>query len=170
MTDRPSAIISDANVLIDYISVERTLVLRLVSEHLFPIKLPRPILNEVDQLTQDQAEALGMEIVEATYEQLMEASVLGGALSHEDKLCFAIARDNSWAIWTSDKPLHTKCKSENIPVYWGLQLMLELCQIGKLDLDYAQESAQAIEQVNERITAEVLSNFLKRLSNTKPKD
>lgn len=42
MTDHPAAIISDANVLIDYISVERTLVLRLVSEHLFPIKRPRP--------------------------------------------------------------------------------------------------------------------------------
>ena len=64
MTDRPAAVISDANVLIDYISVERTKVLRLVSEHLFPIKLPRSILNEVDQLTQDQAEALGTRIKE----------------------------------------------------------------------------------------------------------
>ena len=48
MTTRPAAVISDANVLIDYISPERTLALRLVSEHLFPIKLPRFILNEVD--------------------------------------------------------------------------------------------------------------------------
>ena len=66
MTDRPAAVISDANVLIDYISVERTMVLRLVSEHLFPIKLPRSILAEVAQLDQDQAEALGMKIVEET--------------------------------------------------------------------------------------------------------
>ena len=57
MTNHPAAVISDANVLIDYIKVERTKVLRLVSEHLFPIKLPRSILAEVDQLTQDQAEA-----------------------------------------------------------------------------------------------------------------
>ena len=57
MTDQPAAVISAANVLIDYISVERTLVLRLVSQHLFPIKVPRSILNEVDQLSQDQAEA-----------------------------------------------------------------------------------------------------------------
>ena len=133
MTARPAAVISDANVLIDYIKVERTKVLRLVTEHLFPIKLPRSILDEVDQLTEDQAEALGMEIVDETIDQLKEAAIRGGALSHVDKLCVAIARDNGWAIWTSDKPLHTKCKTEGIPVYWGLQLMLELCQAGKLD-------------------------------------
>lgn len=159
MTDRPAAVISDANVLIDYISVERTLVLRLVSEHLFPIKLPRSILNEVDQLTQGQAEALDMEIVEETIDQLKEAALRGGALSHTDKLCFAIARDNQWAIWTSDKPLHKKCKTEGIPVYWGLQLMLELCRVGKLDTEYALETAQKIEQVNERIPPTVFHSF-----------
>lgn len=116
MTDRPAAVISDANVLIDYISVDRTLVLRLVSEHLFPIKLPRCILNEVDQLTEDQAEALGLEVIEESIDQIKEASVRGGSLSREDKLCYAIARDNQWAIWTSDKPLHQKCTADNIPV------------------------------------------------------
>ena len=164
MTNRPAAVISDANVLIDYISVERTLVLRLVSEHLFPIKLPRSILNEVDQLTQDQAEALGMEIVEETIDQIKEAAVRGGALSHVDKLCFAIARDNQWAIWTSDKPLHKKCKAEDIPVYWGLQLMLELCKSDKLDPTYALETAQKIEQVNKRISKEVVSQFINKLN------
>ena len=133
MTDRPAAVISDANVLIDYIKVERTKVLRLVTEHLFPIQLPRSILNEVDHLTEDHAEALGMEIVEETIDQLKKAAVRSGALSYVDKLCFAIARDNEWAVWTSDKPLHTKCKTEGIPVYWGLQLMLELCQAEELD-------------------------------------
>ena len=163
MTDRPAAVISDANVLIDYISVERTMVLRLVSEHLFPIKLPRSILNEVDQLTQDQAEALGMEIIEETIDQIREAAVRGGALSHADKLCFAIARDNHWAIWTSDKPLHKKCKAQGISVYWGLQLMLELCRIDKLDPTDALEAAQKIEQVNERISEGVLTEFINKL-------
>jgi len=163
MTDRPAAVISDANVLIDYISVERTLVLRLVSEHLFPIKLPRSILAEVDQLTQDQAEALGMEIIEETIDQIKEAAARGGALSHVDKLCFAIARDNQWAIWTSDKPLHKQCTSQSIPVYWGLQLMLDLCQAEKLDPEYALEAAQEIEKVNERISKEVVSEFRERL-------
>ncbi|MCF7816914.1 MAG: hypothetical protein K9M54_03430 [Kiritimatiellales bacterium] len=164
MTDRPAAVISDANVLIDYIKVERTLVLRLVSEHLFPIKLPRSVLDEVDQLSQDQAEALGMEIVDETLGQLREAAVRGGPLSLVDKLCFAIARDNGWAVWSSDKPLHAKCKTDGIPVYWGLQLMLELCQAGKLDPDYAMETAKAIEQVNERITEEIFVAFKKKLS------
>jgi rRNA-processing protein FCF1 len=168
MTARPAVVISDANGLIDYISVERTLVLRLVSEHLFPIKLPRSILEEVDQLTQDQAEALGMEIVEETIDQLREASVRGGALSHEDKLCFAFARDNNWAIWTSDKPLHTKCNTDGIPVYWGLQLMLDLCQVDKLDPSYALDAAKAIEQMNERITIDLLLRFQDKLSQFPP--
>ena len=164
MTDRPAAVISDANILIDYIKVERTLVLRLVSEHLFPIKLPRPILDEVDQLTQDQAEALGMEIIEETIDQLKEAAVRGGALSHVDKLCFAIARDNQWGIWTSDKPLHAKCKTSGIPVFWGFQLMIELCQIGKLDPAYAIEAAKAIEEMNERIRSQIVSAFISKIN------
>ena len=159
MSDRPAAEISDANVLIDFIKVERTLVLRLVSEHLFPIKIPRAILDEVDQLTEDQAVALGMEIIEETFEQLKEAAERGGPLSHVDKLCFAIARNTQWAVWISDKPLHKKCKAECIPVYWGLQLMIDLCQEGKLDPEYALEVAKAIDQVNERITEEVESDF-----------
>lgn len=83
----------DANVLIDYIQVEETKVLRLVTEHLFPIKLPREILHEVNGLTQDRAEALGMEIIEPTFDKMRETASRGGALWQVDKLCFAIARD-----------------------------------------------------------------------------
>jgi rRNA-processing protein FCF1 len=158
---RPAAVISDACVLIDYINVEQTRVLRLVTDHLFPIKLPRLILDEVNSLTEDQAEALGMEIIEATFDQLKEAAARGGPLSKEDKLCFAIARDNDWAIWTSDKPLHTQCKKEGVPVYWGLQLMLDLCAEGKLDPDSALETAQQISAVNERISDRVIEQFTK---------
>lgn len=163
MTVRPAAVISDACVLIDYIKVEQTKILRLVTDHLFPIKLPRIILDEVDDLTQDQAEALGMEIIEATFSQLQEAAVRGGGLSKADKLCFAIARDNGWGIWTSDKPLHTKCTTEGLPVYWGLEIMLNLCRKGKLAPDIALKTAQKISEVNERITPAVLAKFEKRL-------
>ncbi len=74
ITGCSAAVISDANVLIDYISVERTKVLRLVTEYLFPIKFPRSILNEVNQLTEDKAEALGMTIIDGTIDQLKEAA------------------------------------------------------------------------------------------------
>jgi rRNA-processing protein FCF1 len=164
MTDRPAAVISDANVLIDYIQVEQTKILRLVTDHLFPIKLPRPILDEVKDLTQDQAEALGLEIIEASFDQLKEAAARGGALSKEDKLCFAIARDNNWAVWTSDKPLHTQCTTEGIPTYWGLQLMLDLCAAGKLDPDSALQTAQKISDVNERISAKIIEKFTQHLA------
>jgi rRNA-processing protein FCF1 len=163
MTDRPAAVISDANVLIDYINVEQTKVLRLVTDHLFPIKLPRPILDEVKGLSQDQAEALGMEIIEATFSQLKKAATRGGSLSTADKLCFAIARDNGWGIWTSDKPLHTQCETADIPAYWGLEIMLDLCAEGKLNPDTALETAQQISEVNERITSIVLENFKNRI-------
>jgi rRNA-processing protein FCF1 len=164
MTDRPAAVISDANVLIDYIRVEQTKILRLVTDHLFPIKLPRPILDEVKDFTEDQAEALGMEIIEATFDQLKEAAVRGGALSKEDKLCFAIARENGWAVWTSDKPLHTQCKAQGVTAYWGLQLMLELCKTGELDPDSALQTAQKISDVNERISAKIIEKFTQHLA------
>ena len=163
MTELPAAVISDANVLIDYITVEETKVLRLVTEHLFPVKLPLDILQEVNDFTQDQAEALGMEIIDATLAQLQEAAVRGGALSGPDKLCFAIARDNGWGIWTSDKPLHKRCAAEGVPAYWGLQLMLDLCKAGKLDSDYAFKTAQKIGKVNKRISEKIISQFTKNL-------
>ena len=163
MTNRPAAVISDANVLIDYINVEQTKILRLATDHLFPIKLPRSILDEVDQLTEDRAEALGMEIIEATFSQLKEAAARGGGLSKADKLCFAIARDNGWAVWTSDKPLHTKCKEKGIPAYRELELMLDLCAAGKLDPAVALQTAQKISEVNERISNRVVVRFLQNL-------
>ncbi|MDA3927169.1 MAG: hypothetical protein PF904_21050 [Kiritimatiellae bacterium] len=158
-TDRVPAVISDANVLIDYISVERTKVLRLVAEHLFAIKIPRSILEEVNDLSEDQAEALGMEVIDGSLIQIQEASYRGGALSQPDKLCFVIARDNQWAIWTSDKPLHTKCEQENIPVYWGLELMIELTKRELITPEYAIETAERIEQVNQRISVGILNHF-----------
>lgn len=164
MTELPAAVISDANVLIDYINVEQTKVLRLASEHLFQIKLPLPILNEVDDFSRDRAEALGMEIIEPSIDQIKEAAIRGGSLSKEDKLCFAIARDNNWGIWTSDKPLHTKCKAEGLPTYWGLEIMLDLCAAGKLSPKLALETAKKISEVNERISTTVIDQFTQHLA------
>jgi hypothetical protein len=159
VTELPAAVISDACVLIDYIKAEQTKILRLAAEHLFQIKLPLPILKEVNDFTQDQAEALGMEIIEPTIAQGQEAAARGGSLSKPDKLCFAIARDNGWGIWTSDKPLHKKCTDEGIPAYWGLEIMLELCAAGKLEYDTALQTAQKISNVNDRISAAVIKRF-----------
>jgi rRNA-processing protein FCF1 len=167
MSQRPVAVVSDANVLIDYLKVGRTKVLRLVADHLFEIMLPRSVLQEVDQLDQDRAESLGMTVVKDTLGQIRDAAARGCPLSKVDKLCFVMARDNNWAVWTSDKPLHTKCADEGILVYWGLQLMLDLVKAGKLSLDYALETAQKIEAINERISPAVLMEFERRIGKLK---
>ena len=48
-----TALISDANVLIDYFTAGRQSVLKLVSEHICEVKIPIEILKEVNQLLED---------------------------------------------------------------------------------------------------------------------
>lgn len=51
-------LIMDANVLIDLCEADRTLI-RLISQHVGPIHVPLPVLQEVDQIDEAQCADLG---------------------------------------------------------------------------------------------------------------
>ena len=58
-----TAVISDANILIDYIESNKY-ILSISCENLYKIIIPSPILNEIKQLSQEEAINLGMKIYE----------------------------------------------------------------------------------------------------------
>lgn len=160
-----SGIISDANVLIDYAKSAPDL-LKLITEHIQKIHVPLPVLKEVDQLSVEDVQRLGIEIVEPTLPQLFEVSSIRAekpSLSSQDAICFIIARDNNWTCLTNDKPLRSFCSSNKISCIWGLEIMHLLVSSKAITPKKAYEIAKDIQSKNKCIKAETLDLFKKKL-------
>ena len=76
-------LIVDANVLIDYLKADES-ILQLATTHLGTVHVPREIVDEVDQIDDPTCQRLGLVIVEASTDQLLEAGRSSGQLSFED--------------------------------------------------------------------------------------
>lgn len=80
-------LIMDANVLIDLCEADRTLI-RLISQHVGPIHVPLPVLQEVDQIDEAQCADLGILLVEPSLQTAIDAATHRRAgLSFNDHLC-----------------------------------------------------------------------------------
>lgn len=152
-------LIVDANVLIDYAHTDLS-VLRLVVNHLGPVHVPSVVLDEVDQLSLENCENLGLTVVEEPIDILLAAGEKRGALSFEDHVCLLLAKENEWVCVSNDKPLHRACGEEHIAVMWGLRLMIELVARELLGKDVAMKIAQAIHVTNPKhITPDIIEEF-----------
>jgi hypothetical protein len=161
---RPVLLISDACVLIDFCKAACHDILAIVSEKYLPLRVPRRVLDEVDQLTEAQAGDLGIGIMEVTVAQLQEASVRGGP-SRQDRLCFVVARENNGAVWSNDRRLHGLCREHHVTVFWGLELLLVLAREGHLTRARAEDAGDRIHKVDPHyITPAVLKEFQRKLS------
>lgn len=95
----------------------------------------------------------------------------GGPLSFEDKLCLVLARDNGWICLSNDRPLREACKAQDVPVVWGLEIMLSLVEGKYLTPAAAIQAAQAIHAVNPMfITAKVLVAFRQKVAEKSAKN
>jgi len=81
------AIVSDANVLIDYVKANKK-ILHLAVKHLCEIYIPVPVLKEVKDISRGELEKLGINIFEPTIDQLIQAAQKPFGLSFEDQLFF----------------------------------------------------------------------------------
>jgi predicted nucleic acid-binding protein len=153
-------LVIDANVLIDYIAADRT-ILALASQHLGIVHVPRTILDEeLPDLTEDECRRLGIVVVDETVDQLVEAGAGSsrGALSFEDRLCLILARDGVWTCVSNDGALRRECAAVGVEVRWGLQLMQELVAIGQLSAEGAIDVANAIHKNNPKFIPQKLVN------------
>ncbi len=160
-----SGIVSDANILIDYLNTEPN-ILGLISKHIQKLYVPIPILKEVEQLGEDNAEKLGLEIIEPTlaqYNLAVKIKQANPALSNQDSICFAMAKDNNWACLTNDKPLRNLCNKNSITVLWGIGIMLKLVSADVLSSSKAVQIALEIKSQNRHITNEIVDIFKDQL-------
>lgn len=152
-------LIADANVLIDYMGSDPTVLSLLVglAGELF---VPAQVLQNVDGLDECECDRLGLTVVDPTLEQLLEAEERRGGLALDDKVCLLMARDSGWCCITNDRALRKACAAEGVPVVWGLEAMLWLVQAGALPCEDATSIATLIHTINPAyIGVSVLEDF-----------
>lgn len=148
----------DANVLIDFLSVDES-VLTLAVHHLGPVFIPRDVFEEVEQLCDTTCARLELTVVDGSLAQIAEAGTTRGGLSFADRMCLILSRDHGWTCVSNDGRLRRACDEAGVAVKWGLQLLLELVDARALTGDVAVALAEDIVSLNRWISPTVLDAF-----------
>ena len=120
------ALICDANILIDYCDVDKSLITKLCA--VFSLFIPDVILEEVGLLDRDEATALGVTIIDTPLGMLNDAIQALPGCSMQDTVCLLMAKEEGWACATNDKKLRSVCLDAGIEVIRGLRLLLILAE------------------------------------------
>ena len=156
-------LLADADVFIDYRDSDLT-ILKLVSEHIGPVRVLREVLDEAAGITDRQCARLGIEVVQLETELMLKASTLPLSLSVNDRLCVIACEHHAWTLVSNDRALRKVCKDRGIRLRWGLGLMVDLVHAGVLTEARALKVAVAIQRVNPtHITDDLISRFRTRL-------
>ena len=160
---KPTGLVADADVLIDYAESDKT-ILALISIHFAPVYIPLPVLDdEVGSLTRDDVRQLGIEVIEPTLAQAIDAEKNIGATSLNDNFCMILARDNNWAVLTNDNALRKICKALGVNCVWGLEAMVMLVERSYLNPKDASSVAEAIVAKNPRMPKKLLMRFKNKI-------
>ena len=95
--------ICDANILIDYSKSDISIISK-IAEYYEQVCVPDIILQEVGVISEQEAGALGITIVETPLE-LEEIP----SLSYQDRTCLYYVKKNKWTCLTNDKALRRNC-------------------------------------------------------------
>ncbi len=167
MVDRPTVLLSDANVLIDYRDSDLS-ILTLVVQHVAPVHVLRDVVDEVGDVSLVRCRELGLTVIEVEPEELLKIAGLPRRLSRRDRLSFHVCHENDWICVTNDRPLRRICVEHSVRVCWGLELMLELVSVGVLSPSRALGTARRIRENNpHHISEAILERFVSRLGGIK---
>lgn len=160
----PSGVLlADANVVIDYVKTDRS-ILRLVSEHVAPLKLLRQVLATVHGLSRSDCRALRIEVVDPPVELVVQAGTDRPRVSVEDYLCFLVCKSEQWTLATNDRRLIRVCEEGEVRFTRGLRLVLDLVEKRVLSKHRALEVALAVQETNPgHINTEVIAEFQRLL-------
>ena len=153
-----ATLLADADVLIDFCESGDLEVLALVVRHVGPLCVVATILDEVRQLEPDDCVRLGIQIVEATTEQQIRAARIEARASFNDRVCLVVCRDEGWTCVTNDRALQGLCRSQGVPVRFGLGLLVDLAATQAISRSRAETVARRIQtsnplHINERVLA-----------------
>lgn len=127
--DRMAFLILDANVLIDIVKCDKT-ILMLISRHVGQIIIPTTILEEVKGLTEDECRVLGLTLIEPSLDLLSKAVQMPRPLSLEDWTCVLLAEKYRYVCVSNDKALRKQCNQLQLTVKWELELLCNLTEAG----------------------------------------
>lgn len=154
--------ILDACVLID-ICLEDTGLLALAAASLGRVVVLSPILEEVHQLNEKEAERLGLSVVEPEMNLVLEASVRRGGLSFRDRICLLYTKDANGTLYTNDRVLLNAATSDGVDARWGLEILLELVTVGRLNCSRASVTARSICDRSRFASDKLIAEFEQRL-------
>lgn len=157
-------LIMDACVLIDYMKGELELF-KLISSHIGPIFVATPIIEEVDFINNlDELEELGLIPLEPELEDVFQANELGGQTSFQDNICYLTAIRQGMTCVTNDKNLRKRCVESEVPIIWGMELILKLVEANGITCEEALIIAEEIHKANpHHIGKKVLKSFKLKL-------
>lgn len=160
---RGQLFIVDANVLIDYCNSDLS-ILEALSSRIGRVHIGKPAVDEVDQLTLEEARERGFTVVVPELEIALDAASKRGGLSFSDRVTLLLARENSWCCITSEKELRRECVKEGVSVLWGLEPMKILVANGAITPAKALKAARLIRVSNPAfITPEIIGRFEKQI-------
>lgn len=159
----PTALLADADVLIDYRESELS-VLGLAGQHVGPLKVLSAVLKEVRGVTAADCARLGIEVVEAETGRMIQAAAISSRVSFNDRLCLATCLEDNWTCVTNDGALRGLCNQHGVKTRFGLGLMIDLVACGALSRRRAVTIARRIQASNPtHINERVLGEYLRRL-------
>jgi len=88
-------------------------------------------------------------------------------LRFADWLCLLMAKEHAWVCVTNDKRLRAECESREMDALWGFQLLHQLVQCHAMGAAEALKAAEAICNINRRISPAVLAAFGAKLAELK---
>lgn len=160
----PPSFVFDANVLIDY-SISNRVLLQRIAVHIAPIYICSVVLAEVEQLSRRRCQALKLNVVDPTVEQLETAAAKRGGLSVEDWLCFMLAQERGAVCVTNDRRLRAECQAHNVPVMRGLEPLVLLVQAKHVHPRVAIAAVQMMRDQNPLyVTAEIVEDFIAKVA------
>ena len=163
MPNRPTVLLLDADVLIDYRDSDLT-ILALIVQHLTPVHVVREVVDEVDALSLGRCRELGLTAIEVEPQVLLQLATLPRRLSRYDRLSLQVCRENDWICATNDRLLRRLCDEHRVRTKWGLELMLDLVSAEALSPSRALETARRIHANNpHHISEKILDRFSSRL-------
>ncbi len=158
----------DACVLIDFLHADRT-VLHLIPEYVGEVYVISQVVEELREINEtSELYELGLLVIDPEIEDIYSAASEVNSISFQDRLCLLTAKRHGLTCITNDRILRRFCETDGVPILWGLELLVELCDAGGIPKNIAEAIAQTIHETNPRhITQKILKKFKEKLSNIK---
>jgi len=156
------AVITDANILIDYCTVNKKILKIFAS--VYEVYVPLPVLAEVDNLTEKEALRLGIKVIDTSFESITMAMSLDIKCSLQDKICYVTAKNDGYICATNDNKLRKECVKSGVEVLWGLEMMLVLVKNKHLSKKEAIETAESIAKENAQISESIVIEFIDKIN------